>query len=139
MMQHPDLIKKGKEEYRRVIVDPFLKANPGKPFDVIEATTYDNIQDLKFLSQCFSETLRIEPPLLYSTSHQMIQDTPIGKYMFKKGTIIIVDIKGVHWDESEWKEPENFIPDRFDPSSEYYLNSSGQKRHPMSYCPYFGG
>ena len=32
-----------------------------------------------------------------------------------------------------------FIPDRFDPTSKYYLTPKGTKRHPMSYGPFLGG
>lgn len=39
----------------------------------------------------------------------------------------------------EWIEPEKFIPDRFDPTSNYYLTPSGGKRHPMSFGPFLGG
>ena len=33
----------------------------------------------------------------------------------------------------------SFIPERFDPSSKYYLTPKGTKRHPMSYGPFLGG
>jgi cytochrome P450 len=39
----------------------------------------------------------------------------------------------------EWQEPENFIPERFDPESPYYLTPKGTKRHPMSFGPFLGG
>jgi cytochrome P450 len=39
----------------------------------------------------------------------------------------------------EWITPEKFIPDRFDPSSEYFKKPNGQKRHPMSFSPFLGG
>jgi cytochrome P450 len=39
----------------------------------------------------------------------------------------------------QWIEPEEFIPDRFDPESKYYLTPSGKKRHPMSFGPFLGG
>jgi cytochrome P450 len=39
----------------------------------------------------------------------------------------------------EWIEPEKYIPDRFNPSSPYFLTPSGKKRHPMSFSPFLGG
>ncbi len=35
--------------------------------------------------------------------------------------------------------PEEFIPDRFDPKSPYYLTPDGKKRHPLSFGPFLGG
>jgi cytochrome P450 len=32
-----------------------------------------------------------------------------------------------------------FIPERFDPSSKYYLTPSGKKRHMNSFGPFLGG
>ena len=32
-----------------------------------------------------------------------------------------------------------FIPERWNPSSEYYLTPTGKKRHPMSFGPFGGG
>ena len=46
---------------------------------------------------------------------------------------------GLHRNPKEWREPNSFIPERFDPRSEYYLTPSGQKRHPMSFGPFLGG
>ena len=45
----------------------------------------------------------------------------------------------LHHNPDEWIEPKKFIPERFDPSSPYYLTPSGKKRHPMSYGPFLGG
>ena len=45
----------------------------------------------------------------------------------------------LHHNPDEWIEPSKFIPERFDPSSPFYLTPSGKKRHPMSYGPFFGG
>ena len=48
-------------------------------------------------------------------------------------------MRNLHMRKDQWKEPEKFIPERFDPSSEYFLTPSGQKRHPMSFGPFVGG
>lgn len=38
-----------------------------------------------------------------------------------------------------WQEPERYIPERFDPTSKYYLKPNGKKRHPMAFSPFLGG
>jgi cytochrome P450 len=54
-------------------------------------------------------------------------------------TDIHVYIRGLHHNPDEWKEPEKFVPERFDPYSEWFLTPSGAKRHPMSFGPFLGG
>jgi cytochrome P450 len=39
----------------------------------------------------------------------------------------------------EWIEPEKFIPDRFNPSSPYFLTPRGTSRNPFSFSPFLGG
>jgi cytochrome P450 len=50
-----------------------------------------------------------------------------------------VDIHQLHHNPDEWREPSKFIPERFDPSSPYFLTPGGSKRHPMSFGPFLGG
>jgi cytochrome P450 len=45
----------------------------------------------------------------------------------------------LHRDEVQWIKPDEFIPERFDNSSPYFLTPSGTKRHPMSFGPFLGG
>jgi len=42
-------------------------------------------------------------------------------------------------DPDEWIEPERFIPERFDPSSPYFLTPRGDRRNPYSFSPFLGG
>ena len=51
----------------------------------------------------------------------------------------MVNIRYLHNNPDEWQEPDSFIPERFDPTSKYYLTPSGKKRHPMSFGPFLGG
>jgi cytochrome P450 len=50
-----------------------------------------------------------------------------------------IDIHYLHHNKEEWIDPEKFIPERFVPSSPYYLTPEGTKRHPMSFGPFLGG
>jgi steroid 17alpha-monooxygenase/17alpha-hydroxyprogesterone aldolase len=51
----------------------------------------------------------------------------------------MLNLQAIHHNKEEWKEPEKFIPDRFDKGSEYFLTPSGSKRNPFSYAPFLGG
>ncbi len=85
------------------------------------------------------ESLRIEPPVTFSTYCMMSEDTQVGKYMFKEGTSFIINMMDIQHNPQEWIEPEKYIPERFDPESKYYLTPGGKKRHPMSFSPFLGG
>ena len=46
----------------------------------------------------------------------------------------------LHHNPTQWVEPEDYIPERFDHKDDkYYLTPSGKRRHPMSFTPFLGG
>ena len=55
---------------------------------------------------------------------------------FLKGTVIRFNIFGLHFNENEWQNPDQFIPERFDPSSKYFLKPNGQPRSSFSFIPF---
>jgi cytochrome P450 len=50
-----------------------------------------------------------------------------------------IDMFFLHRNPDQWWEPEKFIPERFDPTSKYYLTPKGDKRHHFSFAPFLGG
>lgn len=57
----------------------------------------------------------------------------------KANHIMTINIYGLHRNNKQWQRPHDFLPDRFDPASSFYLTPSGTKRHPMSFLPFNGG
>ncbi len=45
----------------------------------------------------------------------------------------------LHHDPKQWKQPERFIPDRFDSSSDWYKTPNGTARNPLTFGPFLGG
>ena len=46
----------------------------------------------------------------------------------------------MHYDPKHWQEPLQFIPERFDPESEYFKSpSTGKARDPFSFVPFSTG
>ncbi len=86
-----------------------------------------------------NESLRIEPPFPVSSNFMMTEDMDVCGVKFKKGDEIIIWLNKINNNPLEWIEPEKFIPERFDPSSPYFLTPSGKKRNPMSFVPFGGG
>lgn len=84
--------------------------------------------------------MRSYPTAASSSFMEMLDDTELGgKLEVKKGDIVAVDIYALHNNPNEWREPEKFIPERFDPESEYYLTPGGKKRNSASYMPFLLG
>jgi cytochrome P450 len=88
---------------------------------------------------CFNESLRMQPPVFYSSSVRMSEEVQAGKLRIRKGDPITIGMGDMQNHSSEWQEPEKFIPERFDHKSKYYLTPSGQKRNTYSFSPFLGG
>ena len=97
MLPKPEYIQKIRDELKTVIIDPYLKNNSEKVItneDILyEALNYDNLWDLKYYTSCFSESLRIEPPVPYTSTVMLTEDSKIGNILIKKGECIEIDIK----------------------------------------------
>ena len=91
------------------------------------------------LTNCIYETLRIDPSARISLDIRMREKCKLGSLTVLPMTDVHIYIRGLQHNPKEWREPEKFVPERFDPESEWYLTPSGKKRHPMSYGPFLGG
>lgn len=87
LLQQPHYIQKIRDEYKQMIVDPFVQSNDaGKQVNLDNMMTIENIYDLKFYIQCFNESLRMEPPVKASTSCMLLEDLDLMNYKIKRGT-----------------------------------------------------
>ena len=51
--------------------------------------------------------------------------------------MLLVDT--IHHDPEQWIKPSEFIPERFDPESDYFKRPDGGPRHPFAFTPFLGG
>lgn len=130
-----------RSELKALIVDPYLKESqnsmPSSCFT--DMLNFENMNDLSYFQMCFNESLRIQPPVTYSSMCMMTEDVQMGKYKLRKNDLFVIDMHHLHRNRDQWIEPEKYIPERFDSKSEYYLTPSGKKRHPMAFGPFLGG
>lgn len=66
-------------------------------------------------------------------------DVTLDGVQILKGTDIRYNIIGVHHHPKQWIDPEAFIPERFDPTSKYFLRPDGGQRSKFSFIPFTFG
>mmetsp|Transcript_30638 Transcript_30638/g.30113 ORF Transcript_30638/g.30113 Transcript_30638/m.30113 type:complete len:229 (+) Transcript_30638:599-1285(+) len=138
MMQQPAMLDKIRAELKEQIILPYQKSHSEK-VEIERMMDFENIFNLKYYTNCFMESMRIEPPVMFSSYDTVTDDTTIGGINVKKGDPFTVDMYFLHHNPEEWIDHNKFIPERFDPSSPYFLTPSGKKRHAMSFAPFLGG
>lgn len=96
-----------------------------------EPATFENIQKLKYLDMCLSETLRIYP-VSPRTDRTVTEEIEILGWTIPKNVNLIIPIYSIHHDPDIWPNPEKFDPERF--SKENSANHL-----PYSYLPFGSG
>ena len=51
----------------------------------------------------------------------------------------MTSVINLHHNSKEWQNPLEFIPERFDPESSYFVRPDGKQRSPYSYLPFMVG
>jgi cytochrome P450 len=96
-----------------------------------KAPTYEDLKKLPYTLAVFKEAMRLYPPA-YSLGRRALHDVVIGEHLLKKGTIVIVNVIGIHRREDLWPSPERFDPERF-------LDDEGNQRPRCAYMPFGAG
>ncbi|GFR31291.1 cytochrome P450 3A8, partial [Trichonephila clavata] len=118
---YPDIQEKVFEE----IVDT-LKFTNGE-------LTYEALQNMKYLDNIISETLRLYPPAV-RVERMAVADYKLGDtgITIPKGMIVTIPAYAMHRDPELFPDPEKFDPDRFTPEER-------TKRDPYAYLPFGAG
>ncbi|XP_061337692.1 carotene epsilon-monooxygenase, chloroplastic [Gastrolobium bilobum] len=75
---------------------------------------YEDIKDLKFLTRCIIESLRLypHPPVLIRRAQ--VPDELPGAYKVNAGQDIMISVYNIHHSSEVWNRAEEFLPERFD-------------------------
>jgi cytochrome P450 len=74
--------------------------------------TQDDLKKLPYTLAIFKEAMRLYPPA-YMVGRKALEDVAIGDHIVKKGSIVAVNIIGLHRRDDLWPDPETFDPERF--------------------------
>lgn len=133
MKKQPHTVLKAQEELREKGFFDFKNLD--------KAYTYENINNLDYVTMMVKEALRIDTPVFETMTYACYEDITVAGVKFPKGTLFKKDIFSPHWDEKEYHTPEIYIPERFDPESKYFNKpgNEGKARRPYSYIPFSYG
>ena len=122
LLKHPEVLKKAYEEVDRVL-------GP----DVNVRSTYQQVTQLTYITQCLKEALRLWPPAPAYGIAPINDETIGGKYRLKKNTFVTVLVMALHRDPSVWGPN----PDKFDP--ENFSREAEAKRPVNAWKPFGNG
>ena len=104
LLKNPTIMKKAQDELRSVI--------PDKTF--IEE---DDIVKLEYLKAIVKETFRFHPPAPLLLVRESLNKCTIQGYDILPKTLVFVNAWAIGRDPRLWKDPETFLPERFQESS----------------------
>ena len=119
--------------------EKLLGGNPAAARDLDSILTTEKLGELEYLTMVVKETLRIEPPGARSLGYKAKKDVVLGDVHVRRNQLIVFNLLGAHYSPHVWQRPKEFIPERFDPASEFYTAPDGGARHPLGNVPFSFG
>ncbi|KAG1139377.1 hypothetical protein G6F38_009877 [Rhizopus arrhizus] len=93
----------------------------------------EELKQMKYMNMVIKETLRLDMPLDLLLPRKTVEDTFLAGTFIPKDTDIAVDAGALHRDPRRWKDPDDFVPERFDDDGE-------QKNHEgLTWVPFSNG
>jgi cytochrome P450 family 4 len=120
LSQHPKAQQKAFEEVSRIVGNN-LNDDP----------TYNQLLEMKYLEYCIKETLRLYPAVpMYGRN--LDEDIDLDGKILPAGSNFNIMIYALNKDPAYFKDPEAFIPERFDDSNE-------KNENPFVFVPFSAG
>uniref|UniRef100_A0A7S3NU63 Cytochrome P450 n=2 Tax=Euplotes crassus TaxID=5936 RepID=A0A7S3NU63_EUPCR len=95
-----------------------------KQFVESQPLTKEIVESLDYLACVVKEALRMDNPASEPFNYFAVEDVNICGVPFPKGTIFRKDINAGHYNPNYWKDPYEFVPERFDVESEFFQEAS---------------
>ncbi|CAI2364476.1 unnamed protein product [Moneuplotes crassus] len=98
-----------------------------------EGLTREKIEELDYLTCVVKEGLRIDGPGAESFVYAASQDVELCGVPIPKGFPIKVDLATGHYNEDYWKDPHDFVPERYDDESEFYKQAEKEGKFGLGF------
>ncbi|KAL2862208.1 cytochrome P450 [Aspergillus lucknowensis] len=102
-----------------------------------EMPSWEHRDKLPYVCMITKELLRWRPPAPGSFPHALAKDSEIAGTKYPKATALIINIWGIHHDESAYADPSSFNPRRFahqlQPAPVYANSQDASKRDHFGY------
>jgi len=119
LCKYPDIQEKLFQEVNEVLKD--------------KDPTEEDLPKLKLVKASLEEALRLRPVAAATTLRTCEEDVTLLGKSFPKDTRFMPYIMAVHWNEKNWKNADQFIPERFLPGSK------DERTHPFAFIPFSAG
>lgn len=117
LCSHPTVYEKAKAEVKEVMHDGSLDM--------------EKYKHLTYLKQIIDETLRLYPTA-YIVSRESKSSDEVNGYEIPDNIVTLMSLYYLHRNPKYWKQPNDFIPERFDGKNNVLFNSE-------AYYPFGGG
>ncbi|CAI2183479.1 2509_t:CDS:10, partial [Funneliformis geosporum] len=94
--------------------------------------TIEQQRELKYMNMVLNENLRFYPPVYQLPRRENAEIIKFRNHTLLPKTPILINIYGIHHSSKYWKNPEEFIPERFE-------NEHDEKRDQHTWLPFGGG
>ncbi|XP_052147348.1 4-hydroxyphenylacetaldehyde oxime monooxygenase-like [Oryza glaberrima] len=101
LIRNPRVMKKAQDEIRAVVGEK-------------ERVQHHDMPKLKYLKMVVKETFRLHPPATLLVPRETTRHFKVGGYDIPEKTKVIVNAWAIGRDPNIWKDPEEFIPERFE-------------------------
>ncbi|KAG7626641.1 Cytochrome P450 [Arabidopsis thaliana x Arabidopsis arenosa] len=98
-----------------------------------ELISFEDIEQLHYLKLVIKETWRLHPPAPLLLPREVMSEFEINGYTMQPKTQIHVNVWAIGRDPNTWKDPEEFLPERFIDSN---IDTKGQN---FELLPFGGG
>ncbi|XP_075043108.1 cytochrome P450 2F2-like isoform X2 [Mixophyes fleayi] len=99
LMKHPNVAEKVYKEIDNVIGH--------------RSPNYEDRHKMPYTEAFIHEVQRFADVAPMSLPHELTKDTQIRNYTFRKGTVFLPLLTGVHYDKTQFNNPKNFNPNNF--------------------------
>lgn len=93
------------------------------------------LTNMPYLKACVKESLRKNYPLAVGSIRRLKEDIVVGGYRVPKGTDVLVPLRNMSHDEKYFKNPDQFIPERF-LRGDNSIDDETRHTEPFAYLPF---